>query len=205
MHALPEIMGPESAPWSLPADSEAWGPFLDGYRPYLWLLARRRYAHQGNCDCELEDLVQETLLRALQKRATFRGTTEQEWAGWLRQILLRLAIDDARRKTASARRADDWIRLMRDYAAESAIVTRKFVPVSLSTPSGNAAKRELMVLVAQALDRLPPDYREAIVLRQFENLSLDEAARRMNRSADSVEKLWARGLVQLRRLLRSLS
>jgi hypothetical protein len=49
------------------------------------------------------------------------------------------------------------------------------------------------VILAEALDRLPPDYREVIVLRQWEELPFNEVARRMGRSVDSVQKLWIRG------------
>lgn len=38
-------------------------------------------------------------------------------------------------------------------------------------------------------------------MRQIEGLPLTEVALRMNRSADSVQKLWIRGLDALRKLL----
>jgi RNA polymerase sigma-70 factor (ECF subfamily) len=54
------------------------------------------------------------------------------------------------------------------------------------------------VLLAEALDRLPVAYREVIVLRHLEGLNFGEVARRMNKSEDSVQKLWVRGLTALR-------
>ena len=70
-----------------------------------------------------------------------------------------------------------------------------------STPSQQAARREQAVLLADALDRLPQDYREVIILRHLEGLTFPEVARRLDRTLDSVEKLWARGLARLRRSL----
>jgi RNA polymerase sigma-70 factor (ECF subfamily) len=67
-----------------------------------------------------------------------------------------------------------------------------------STPSHSALRRERGVLLANALAKLPEDYREAIVLRYLEDLSFPEIAERMRRSVDSVRKLWTRGLAQLR-------
>ena len=67
-----------------------------------------------------------------------------------------------------------------------------------STPSQRASRREQAVLLADALDRLPADYREVIILRHLEGLTFPEVARRMGRSLDSVEKLWMRGLARLR-------
>ena len=43
--------------------------------------------------------------------------------------------------------------------------------------------------------------REAIILRQLEGLSFPEVAQRMERSLDSVKKLWMRALTRLRQVL----
>jgi len=45
---------------------------------------------------------------------------------------------------------------------------------------------------------LPPQYRQVIALRSFEDLTFAEVARRMGRTIDSVEKLWVRALKRLR-------
>jgi RNA polymerase sigma-70 factor, ECF subfamily len=46
---------------------------------------------------------------------------------------------------------------------------------------------------------MPKDYREVLVLRHMEGLTFPEIARRMERTQDSVEKLWVRGLARLRK------
>jgi RNA polymerase sigma-70 factor, ECF subfamily len=71
-----------------------------------------------------------------------------------------------------------------------------------STPSQVAAKRESSLLLADALEALPDDYRQAIFLRHFEGLSFADVAASMARSVDSVEKLWVRALARLRREMR---
>ena len=58
---------------------------------------------------------------------------------------------------------------------------------------------EQSLQVAQALSLLPPDYQSVIVLRHLEGLTFPQIAERMSRSVDSVEKLWLRGLTQLRK------
>jgi RNA polymerase sigma-70 factor (ECF subfamily) len=70
-----------------------------------------------------------------------------------------------------------------------------------SSPSHQAARREQAVLLADALEKLPEDYREALILRHLEGLTFPEVSQRMGRSLDSVEKLWVRGLAQLRRVM----
>jgi RNA polymerase sigma-70 factor (ECF subfamily) len=62
-------------------------------------------------------------------------------------------------------------------------------------------RREQGVLLAEALARLPEDYREIVMLRHLEDLPFAEVAVRMNRSVDSVQKLWVRALARLRALM----
>ena len=71
-----------------------------------------------------------------------------------------------------------------------------------ASPSQRAVHREQSLLLADALDRLPEHYREVIVLRHMKGMSFAEIARTMGRSDDSVQKLWVRGLAELRRHMR---
>ena len=70
-----------------------------------------------------------------------------------------------------------------------------------SSPSQRASRREQAVLLADALGRLPEDYREVIILHHLEGLKFPEVARRMGKTDDSVQKLWVRALASLRRSL----
>jgi RNA polymerase sigma-70 factor (ECF subfamily) len=67
-----------------------------------------------------------------------------------------------------------------------------------SSPSAQAERRELAALVADQLARLPPHYRDVIVLRNLEGLAFEEVAQRMGRSPGAVRILWLRALNQLR-------
>ena len=49
-----------------------------------------------------------------------------------------------------------------------------------------AARQEQAAIPAAALDRLLPDYREVIILRQFEGLALDAVVARLSRCVDVV-------------------
>jgi RNA polymerase sigma-70 factor (ECF subfamily) len=96
------------------------------------------------------------------------------------------------------------VRLERDLAVavdeSSRLLDRGLIAPS-NSPSQQAACREQAVLLADALGRLPADYREVIILRHLEGLNFPEVAGRMGRSADAVKKLWARALGRLRGLL----
>jgi RNA polymerase sigma-70 factor, ECF subfamily len=56
----------------------------------------------------------------------------------------------------------------------------------------------MAALVADQLARLPPHYRDVIVLRNLEGLAFPEVARRMGRSPGAVRILWLRALDHLR-------
>ena len=51
------------------------------------------------------------------------------------------------------------------------------------------------------LERLPPDYRQVVILRHIEQLTFGEIADRMDRTVTSVRSIWPRALAQLRRQL----
>src|SRR5262249_10200226 len=100
------------------------------------------------------------------------------------------------------------VRLERDLANEldqSSRVLEKALMAPQSTPSQRAVRREQAVLLADALERLPADYREVIVLRHLQELSFAEVAARMDRSEDAVKKLWTRALTKLRGSLGGVS
>jgi RNA polymerase sigma-70 factor, ECF subfamily len=179
----------------------ALGQVLELYRGYLGLLARLQIGRRLQGKVDPADLVQETYLEAHRDFRQFRGITEGELVGWLRQILASNLANLVRHYRGTQRRD---VRLERDLAVEldqSSRVLDQGLVAAGSSPSQQAARREQAVLLADALGRLPEDYREVIILRHLEGLSFPEVARRMGRTLDSVDKLWARALARLRRSL----
>jgi RNA polymerase sigma-70 factor (ECF subfamily) len=182
-------------------DTAALGRLLDAYRDYLALLARVQIDKGLRVKLGASDVVQDTFLEAHRDFAQFRGRTAGEFLGWLRQILARNLANQVRRFRGT--RARD-IRLEQGLAADvdrSSASLGGALVAGVNSPSREADRHEEAVRLADALARLPADYREAIVLRNLEELAFPEVADRMGRSVDSVKKLWARGLAQLRRLI----
>src|SRR5947209_13444158 len=87
------------------AEAGALDRLLASYRNYLRLLARTGLDASLRGKADPSDLVQDALLKASQHFGQFRGATDAELAGWLRQILARCLADLARRYRAGARRA----------------------------------------------------------------------------------------------------
>jgi RNA polymerase sigma-70 factor, ECF subfamily len=174
------------------------GPLLDLYRNYLRLLARVEIGPRLQGKVDASDLVQETFLEAHRNFALFRGTDEPQFVCWLRQILAAKVANLLRHYLGTQGRD---VRLEQDLAVHldnSSRVLGHELAASLTSPSQQAVQREQAVLLADALDRLPEDYREVIVLRHLEGLTFPEVARRMGRTQDSVDKLWVRALARLR-------
>jgi RNA polymerase sigma-70 factor (ECF subfamily) len=167
-------------------DSEFIGQLVSQYhyrllRYLVYLTSRREQA---------EDLVQETWLRVLERARQYDSRLRFE--PWLFSIARNLAIDDLRRRQRASLRASD-------------------VPVSeagpelsasdLHSPFLAAAKSEDAVRIANALGVLEPIYREALLLRFQEELSLEEIARVVGTPISTISSRIHRGLSMLRSAL----
>jgi RNA polymerase sigma-70 factor (ECF subfamily) len=185
-------------------DSVALGHLLELYSSYLALMARLQVGRRLQGKVDPSDLVQETFLEAHRDFPRFRGRTEGELLAWLRQILTRNLANAIRRYYGTQARDLNLERELSREFDESWKMLDGGLVAQQSSPSHQASRREQAVLLANALDRLPDDYRETIVLRHLEGLSFPEVARRMERTEDSVKKLWARALARLRRALQAV-
>jgi RNA polymerase sigma-70 factor (ECF subfamily) len=188
---------PDPAPWP----ASPWVEALPRYRTWLGLLARVEVESRWGRKFDPSDVVQQTLLEAHRASGQFRGRTEAELLGWLRQILARVLAHEVRRYKGTQRRD-----VGREVSLEQALEASSrrlaaLVPSSDPSPSAQADRREQEVRLAEALARLPDDYREVLLLRNFEGLAHDEVAARMGRAPGAVRMLWVRALARLRREL----
>jgi RNA polymerase sigma-70 factor, ECF subfamily len=183
------------------AEPGALGRLLEAYRNYLRLLARTGIdrALQGKADPS--DLVQEALLRASRRFDQFRGGTEAELAGWLRQILARCLADLARGVRHGPERRPAREQSLDQLLNQSSQALGQVLAADATSPSAAAERRDLGVVLSDALADLPPDYRDVLVLRYLEGLGWEQVAGRMGRSVGAVRKLWTRALRQLRPLI----
>jgi RNA polymerase sigma-70 factor (ECF subfamily) len=184
--------------------AEALGRLLELYRNYLRLLARTQIDLALRVRLDPSDLVQETLLEAHRDFAQFAGTTEKELLAWLRRILVRNLADQVKHHKAQVRnwKRQESLEALLDRSSSAA---EQALAKGISTPSAQASRREQAVLLADALARLPADYREVIVLRHLEHLKFDDIAARLGRSAGAVRMLWSRALEKLGRLMEKCS
>ena len=185
-------------------DEEATGRLLRAYSEYLKLLARVQIGRRLQGKVDASDLVQETFLDAHRQMPNFKGATDPELLAWLRRIMAGQVAMTVRRYLGAKGRDVNLERGIAHEVEQSSVALDGGLVGSETSPSQNASKREQAVILADALSHLSEDHREAIVLRHLEGLSLADAATRMGRSADSVQKLYVRGLMNLRRILGTL-
>jgi RNA polymerase sigma-70 factor (ECF subfamily) len=173
---------------------------LDSYRNYLRLLARTGLDASLQGKTDPSDLVQDALLKASQKFWQFRGTADAELAGWLRQILARCLANFVRRYRTGGRRVGRE-QSLDQLLHRSSDAMERILATNSTSPSGSAQRRDLGVVLSDALAQLSEDQREVIVLFHLEGLNWEEVARRLGRTIGAVRKLWARALKQLRPLI----
>ena len=182
------------------AEPGALDRLLASYRNYLRLLARTGIDASLQGKADPSDLVQDALLKASQHFGQFRGATDAELAGWLRQILARCLTDLVRRYRTVGRRAARE-QSLDELLNRSSQAMERILATDGTSPSASAQERDLGVVLSDALAQLNEDQREVIVLHHLEGLSWDAVARRMGRTPGAVRMLWTRALKQLRPLI----
>jgi RNA polymerase sigma-70 factor (ECF subfamily) len=194
---------PRDAAHDLPAaragSREALGQVLEACRAYLLRIANEGLSDDLQAKGGASDLVQETFLEAHRDFARFQGDTEAELLAWLRCLLLNNVANFARcYRTTGKRQVGREVRLESGdstQAGEAGLVA--------GTPSASteAMAHEKTEAVAQALERLPEDYRRVITLRNQERREFDDIGRLMERSADAARRLWSRAIERLQQEL----
>ena len=176
------------------------GQVLERFRPYLELLARMQLDARYRAKFDASDLVQQTLLEALQKWEQFRGSSDAELAAWLRQVLAH-NLADAVRALGRAKRDIARERSLPEEIERSSSRLEGWLEAVQTSPSQKAVKNEQLLHLAKALAELPSAQREAVELYHLHGCSLAELANRLNRSQSAVAGLLHRGLKKLREML----
>ena len=179
-------------------DVPALGELLAQYRAYLVFLARSQLHHNLQAKADPSDMAQEVCLAAQDGIGEFQGGSPEEFAAWLRGILGKVIAMHVRRYLGTHKR-DPRLELGLDQRlADASGFLQSGLAGDATSPSQHALRQEACLQLADALEALPADYRQVIMLRHLEGLPFADVARHMGRSIDSVEKLWVRALSKLR-------
>jgi RNA polymerase sigma-70 factor (ECF subfamily) len=173
---------------ALDRDEAAFRVIMQRHNRRLYRVAR---GVLGN-DTDAEDVVQETYVRAFTHLDGFRG--EARLSTWLTRIALNEALGRVRdrRPTTDLTHLDSI-----DEQGEARVI---FLPSARqdSNPEASAARAEARRLLERAVDQLPGPFRAVFVMRDVEELSVEETASQLGLRPETVKTR----LHRARRLLR---
>jgi RNA polymerase sigma-70 factor (ECF subfamily) len=179
-------------------DRAAFESILKHYRSTLERSISLRLGASLRKRLEVEDVYQETSLRAFRDFGGFRGDCEGQFRSWLETIAARVVLEEARRlrmKKADVRRE---VPLDAGAASFSAAVG---MAATDPTPSRVLRREERFDRLRAAMKNLSPDHRKVILLARVQRLPLVEVARRMSRTPKAASMLLVRAMLQLREQL----
>ncbi len=182
-------------------EKEQWGAEIEQFRPLLCVLARQNLNPRLWKDVDPSGVVQITLLEATLERGRFNGNGPLALEGWLRRMLLNNLYDEIRKIHREKRDVNREVALA-CAANKSTLRLQLQLSNHDSTPSVKAMRREELLRLASALQRLEPAQREAVELHHLQGRSLAEVAALMGRSESAVAALLHRGMVKLKSLLK---
>jgi RNA polymerase sigma-70 factor (ECF subfamily) len=123
----------------------------------------------------VEDIAQETFIRAYRALAQFRG--EAQFYTWL----YRIAVNTAKKALVDMKRnplvSESALRSSDDEDETSGVENEL---TSAETPETVLAAKEIAAAVNAAMEALPEELRQAVTLREIEGLSYEEIAEVMN-------------------------
>jgi RNA polymerase sigma-70 factor (ECF subfamily) len=173
-------------------DRDALSILFGRNRRRLALLAHYRLGPQLRGLVEVDDILQETLLKAYVQLEQFTYHTPGSFLRWLSRIMDHVIADTARYHGRQKRNAAEMLPLRSESTPEG------LEPVDSKTPSRLLAQDENLRLVLKELDELPDDYREVILLTKLEGLSTQEVAEKMGKSREAVALLLHRAIKRFR-------
>ncbi len=176
----------------LDGDSMAWAELVKAQHRRVYSLC---YRFTGSAH-DSEDLTQEVFLKVYGNLTSYdagRGS----FPTWLTTLTRNLLVDHFRR--GRQQRATDSIDAGWEDSSELQIADRLADPQP--GPHQQAASRELERMVQQALTKISPELREAVILRDLQDLDYKEIAQVLHIPEGTVKSRISRGRAELARLL----
>jgi RNA polymerase sigma-70 factor (ECF subfamily) len=170
-------------------DEDALSRAFDQYRRRLAVLIHFKLDPRESAD--VEDVLQETYLRAFRALDGFDYQSSGSFLRWLSSIADSVIVDRARYRGRERRAGDE-------VPFRSASNPLGPEPADSRTPSRLFAQEEALARLLGRLESLPPHYRDAILMAKIEGLSTAEMAERLGKSRDEVAQLVFRAVKRFR-------
>jgi RNA polymerase sigma-70 factor (ECF subfamily) len=164
-------------------NSEAFGEIVKRWERKIFALC---FGMLGRED-EARDAAQETFIAAYRNLINFRG--EAKVSSWLHRIAVNQCLTTKRRtKTRSESFLDD----------ETNAEEKVFVAPARLSPARTTEQNERLKVIRQAVGSLPPDLRQVIVMKEFEDMTFQEIADTLELPLSTVKSRVYTALKQLR-------
>jgi RNA polymerase sigma-70 factor (ECF subfamily) len=171
----------------LAGEQGAWDELIKLHTKRVFALC---YRFTGR-DNEAQDLTQDVFLRVFKTLASFRAG-EGSFVVWLTRLTRNLLVDHYRR-TKYERVTDNL---------EEKLPVLEERPTPFSRTDGLVAGREAAELLQDALEKLSPELRETVILRDLQDMEYREIARVLGVPEGTVKSRLNRGRAELARILR---
>lgn len=180
---------PELVKRCLAGDNSAWEALLQNHTRKIYNLCYRFTGRPS----EAEDLTQEVFIKIFQTLKTF-DAAQGTFPTWLARVARNHLVDHYRRTKKD--------RVTSSLEDEVGGMEEK--PSPTVEPVAQVESRERKELLQRALDRLSPDLREAVVLRDLQDLDYDEIAQVLGVPGGTVKSRINRGRLELARVVKRM-
>jgi RNA polymerase sigma-70 factor, ECF subfamily len=173
-------------------DSGAWAEMVRTHHKRVYGLC---YRFTGN-PTDAEDLTQDVFLKIYSNLASF-DTTRGSLQVWITTMTRNLLVDNFRRtrnQRATSSLDDGW-----ESTEELKPIDR--LTAKTASPHELAAQKELAAMVQEALARVSVELREAVILRDLQDMDYKEIAQVLGIPEGTVKSRISRGRAELARLL----
>jgi RNA polymerase sigma-70 factor (ECF subfamily) len=174
-------------------DHEAFSRLFEKYRSRLAVLVHYKLGPNLRRDADVDDVLQETLLRAYRDIAQFDYRAPGSFISWLSRIADHVMADMARAQNRQ-KRAGEHV----PFRSESNPGGPE--PADYHTPSRIFTENESLSRFVDVLGRLPEDYRRVILLAKVEGLTTSQIAERLEKSKEASSLLLHRAIRRLQSL-----
>ena len=184
----------------MPNDTQAVNQALEEFRAYLETLTFIQIDPRLRGKFGLSDVVQDTLIEAWRDMDRI---TALDAAG-RKRLLRRMLVNNLLQRIdhAYAARRDARLEQPLDAAAaESSCRLQNWLAVEDTSAGEQMARQDEALQLLEALSKLEPRQREAVILQKYHGWTLAQIAEHLHCTAGAVAGLHARGLKQLRKQL----
>ena len=161
-------------------DKVAFGKLIEAYQGPVYNLAYRMLNNSG----EAEEAAQEAFIRAFTRLDSYNPA--HKFSTWLLSITSNYCIDQLRKRRAVLLSIDEPLP---PHPALSADQEKR--------PESQLLMNEQQAMVQSLLEELAPDYRQAVVLRYWHELSYEEIAEMMDTTVSAIKSRLFRARKQL--------